>query len=651
LIVKVVDSKKGGSFGGLADYLLDKLQLHKDKVESYSFSNCLDDELLDADLNISIIKNLQAISTSKADKTMHLVVSFQEDERPTKEQLKEIEKELLKSIGMEHHQRLSVVHDNTNNYHLHIAVNRIDPETYKRADPPQDFPKLHKKAAELEEKFNLKRDNHTPNKDLAAKRKTKETTYTKEELNEQSRQNRPNYNDINRGRATAIQRRAATLHESNSNTDGREATPQSLSSVRELSSVNMVQNSQSVAMLLQGDAHDLMESIGATDNAVRREGESVDAAHSRDGGERVKESQKQKDIKAHSGVSNLAIWIKENVLDDIKKVLSKSTNYKDLHETLAKWNLEIKERGNGLIIKDKHRNLFVKASEIHRSFSKANLEKQFGKFEAMDIDIKPTAQFGVPKHDFWEKYQAQQEQLKQTKSKELGKIKESYFKDKEALSTIWKDRMNFLKQSTNIAKRDKKGLYQTIFQKKKEQLDELYNKYTLDKEKVYQKFKTKTYKEYLIEQALTGDTTALEVLRKQKPPKQKEGENTIGDKIDHKLLISRNPTVTKAGYVIYKPDPTKDSQKIIDKGNHLKITGADDAALLEALKLGCVKYGQKLNIAGDTEFKMKVIDLVNEHKLDIEFKDKKMQDVLESLKSPKQEQKMKPNEKSSDFSL
>jgi len=101
--------------------------------------------------------------TAKSDKTMHLIVSFQENEKPTKKILQNIEKELLKSIGMEEHHRLSVTHINTNNFHMHIAINRIHPETHKLIDPWQSKKKLDKKAIELEEKHKLKRDNHIPN--------------------------------------------------------------------------------------------------------------------------------------------------------------------------------------------------------------------------------------------------------------------------------------------------------------------------------------------------------------------------------------------------------------------------------------------------------------------------------------------------------
>lgn len=44
--------------------------------------------------------------TAKSDKTMHLIVSFQEGGKPTKEILNNIENELLKSIGIEEHHEI-----------------------------------------------------------------------------------------------------------------------------------------------------------------------------------------------------------------------------------------------------------------------------------------------------------------------------------------------------------------------------------------------------------------------------------------------------------------------------------------------------------------------------------------------------------------
>ncbi|TON54628.1 hypothetical protein CGH56_09995, partial [Vibrio parahaemolyticus] len=92
---------------------------------------------------------------TKLDKTLHLVVSFPEGEIPTREQLDDIEQTLSESIGMGHHQRLSVAHSNTENYHLHMAINRIDPETHKMVNPYNYHKSLMVAATELELKHGL----------------------------------------------------------------------------------------------------------------------------------------------------------------------------------------------------------------------------------------------------------------------------------------------------------------------------------------------------------------------------------------------------------------------------------------------------------------------------------------------------------------
>ncbi|KIM03837.1 MAG: hypothetical protein KN64_10725 [Sulfurovum sp. AS07-7] len=519
MIVKEVPKKKAtGSFKGLVDYIEDKLGLHSDKVELVYSENCEFDTIEE---NVREVKAIQALSDSEADPNYHIVVSFPEDERPTPEQLKIITRELLKSVGMEHHQRICATHTNTNNYHLHIAVNRIDPDTYKRADPYRSQMKLQKKAAELEEKLGLKKDNHIPNWQLA----------------EQNRKTRVN--------------------------------------------------------------------------------------------------RKANDIKSHTGISNLADWIKTEALDDLKAVLSNdSATLKDLHTTLAKFNLELKERGNGLIIKDKSRNLFCKASDIDRNLSKAKLESKFGKFEAMEINTKPAIQFGTPKNDYWDKYKLLMDLNYKTKKEAMSKLKEQYNKDKELIKNKWKENINKVKVAT-WHKTLKRETYKKIFENQKKELDELYQKYSLERNEIIKDKKHITYKDYLIQEALKGDEDALAMIRKQKPPAPKEDDNTVGGRTSNRLFIARKPLITKLGYVVYKLDKKDDKSKIIDKGNHLKLVNMSDEALAEGLKMAISKYGKDLNITGDDLFKKKIVEAAHLLNIDVKFKDENMNKTLEALRAQK----------------
>ncbi|MBK3503430.1 TraI/MobA(P) family conjugative relaxase, partial [Campylobacter fetus] len=156
----------------LADYVLDTKN-DMDKVEAYHFTNCSFDNNKD---NIKeIITTQQLNTTTKQDKTMHLVVSFKEDERPNIKTLYAIEDEIAEALGMKDHQRLSSVHSNTNNLHIHIAINKINPNTLKVINPYNDVKILQELAIKLEKKYNLQIDNHISSNNVKEKKYNKHT--------------------------------------------------------------------------------------------------------------------------------------------------------------------------------------------------------------------------------------------------------------------------------------------------------------------------------------------------------------------------------------------------------------------------------------------------------------------------------------------
>jgi hypothetical protein len=74
------------------------------------------------------IQNTQEMNKrAKSDKTCHLVLSFPEGERLSDTDLNAIEERFCDVLGFAGHQRISVVHDDTNNLHMHIAINKIHP--------------------------------------------------------------------------------------------------------------------------------------------------------------------------------------------------------------------------------------------------------------------------------------------------------------------------------------------------------------------------------------------------------------------------------------------------------------------------------------------------------------------------------------------
>jgi hypothetical protein len=123
-------------------------------------SNCISDT---ADVAALEILNTQAMNTrSAADKTYHLIISFRADERPDAATLAAIEDRICEGLGFAGHQRVSVVHDDTDNLHLHVAINKIHPTRHTIQEPFHAYRTLARLCDTLEDDLHLQKDNHTP---------------------------------------------------------------------------------------------------------------------------------------------------------------------------------------------------------------------------------------------------------------------------------------------------------------------------------------------------------------------------------------------------------------------------------------------------------------------------------------------------------
>lgn len=148
---------KGSSFSRLTSYITDE-KTGGEKVGFTNITNCMSDDI---DLAVMEVEATQAMNTrAKSDKTYHLIVSFRSGENPTEDQLKDIEQSICEGIGLGDHQRLSATHTDTENLHIHIAINKIHPETHNLIEPFYDHYKLSELCQELEVKHGLEQDRH-----------------------------------------------------------------------------------------------------------------------------------------------------------------------------------------------------------------------------------------------------------------------------------------------------------------------------------------------------------------------------------------------------------------------------------------------------------------------------------------------------------
>ena len=169
----VVNARAGvdpASWERLSAYVLDA-NGQGEKVAWSRVSNCHN---TDPGWAVKEILATQGRNTrSKSDKGYHLVVSFPEGERPRRAQIEDIEDCLVAAIGFADHQRVSAVHQNTDNWHLHVAINKVHPESLRNVAPFQDHFRLQQACAELEIRHGLTREAHTTSLEQARRQKAR----------------------------------------------------------------------------------------------------------------------------------------------------------------------------------------------------------------------------------------------------------------------------------------------------------------------------------------------------------------------------------------------------------------------------------------------------------------------------------------------
>ncbi|OAI14546.1 conjugal transfer protein TraI [Methylomonas lenta] len=163
MIAKHVPMKsiKKSDFGALANYISDD-QDKNERVEYASVTNCLSDDLSAAIIEVTAVQGMN--TRAESDKTYHLILSFRDGEHPCNEILREIENSICEGIGYGEHQRVSAVHCDTDNIHMHIAINKIHPTRLTIHNPYNDHKVLGKLCETIELKYGLERDNHLSNK-------------------------------------------------------------------------------------------------------------------------------------------------------------------------------------------------------------------------------------------------------------------------------------------------------------------------------------------------------------------------------------------------------------------------------------------------------------------------------------------------------
>ncbi|PIJ52144.1 hypothetical protein BL250_00600 [Erwinia sp. OLTSP20] len=117
-------------------------------------TNCFSLATASTEMDMVAVQN-----TRCNDPVYHAILSWPESERPSPDQIFDSARHCLKRLGMEGHQYVFAIHDDTDNLHCHLTVNRINPVSYKAASLYNDRFTLDRSCRELELRNGWKHDN------------------------------------------------------------------------------------------------------------------------------------------------------------------------------------------------------------------------------------------------------------------------------------------------------------------------------------------------------------------------------------------------------------------------------------------------------------------------------------------------------------
>lgn len=495
---------KKSDFAGLLHYLLG-LQNKHERVGEVRVTNC---QSTDPAMAAIEVLNTQAMNLrATGDKTYHLVLSFRAGEQPDAAVLQALEERVCGALGYGEHQRVSVVHHDTDNLHVHIAINKIHPVRHTMFSPYNDHITLGKVCQTLEREFGLQLDNHTARK------------------------------------------------------------------------------------------HRAENQAG--------------------------------DMEQHAGVESLLGWIKRECWQD----LASAASWSALHDIMAAHGLHLHERGNGLVITADD-GTTIKASSLDRQFSKARLEARLGPFQpgsradgnqngkpaGKRYERKPIG-FHTDTTRLYKRYQSQRGHDDQgdARAEEWDKAREC----KDSRIADAKCRGAFKRAAIKLLACDrcsKRFLFAAVGRTLQSDIARINREYFKERQRIYQKYKSGTWADWLHDQACQGNDEALSALRSRQN-RGVSGDNTLAGQQHGARAQSHRQgfdSITKHGTVIICAGTTV----LRDNGRNLAVTrGFDEAGLQAALGLARERYGACLKVDGSDDFRERIARAAASAQLSITFDD------------------------------
>ncbi len=576
-------------------------------------TNCHSNDPTIAALEVVATQRLN--QRSEDDKTYHFLFSFRECEYPSPEVLRDCEAEFCRALGFAEHQRVSVVHRDTNNLHVHVAVNKIHPTRLTVKTPFNDFWQRSVTAKRLEIKHNLHRDRHdrreeaTSPSDGAADMEHHAgiesfTRWLQLEIAE----------DLTRATSWAELHRAARAHGVNIRLRGSgcvifngEKVVRASSIRRDFSLSALVKRlGPFQAAQIDSPAVAYEPLLAKPEPRPRVDGVYSQAPppHARGRSEHLSAIVDQR----AAALENAANRIRSVRLRSIAAVPTRWATVEELQERSQAWTRLIAELSQAARFGRQRQTAAARSASArpHGNYSFLPISRDSETGELYNSFVRERAAREALRSD-------RGAQLRRAQKVEIERVLQRWRLRRTALRLVKGTRgeKRFMHAAARLAMR--------------QELRTLRARAAEDRRALLHASKRLVWADWLQARARLGDVGALNQLRRRRVSTHQDSLDGAQRAIAGEPLSARAQWpqgavdhVTKTGVVIYRGALTG----VRDDGHQLRVRGdVSHAVLAEALRVAANRYGVALRISGDSAFKQAVVEVAAARNIQVTFDD------------------------------
>lgn len=317
---------------------------------------------------------------------------------------------------------------------------------------------------------------------------------------------------------------------------------------------------------------------------------------------------------AHQGLESFASWIRTHLEPEFSGLLlSPDCNWQSLQALSGRFGIEIRERGAGLVFSHLEKKLFVKASDINRSFSKKRLEDRLGRFEPSqwkglsEKTYKPgPLQRSEKKDKLFEEFLAEKENWLNSQNSVLSSVSEVRYRSLQEIKERYARRRLEIKRDTLIAKGRKRFVYQKLSEAMQKEIAEVFSEASQHRREIYERSKPLHWRDWVYERAKEGNETALEILRSKLSRTEDFGLGSfVGRERNHVIFSGLPKNIRNDGSIEYQAI----GGGFVDRGDAIVLRSLDEKTVKAAFTAARIKYGEQFDMKGSQDF-MLMVDVV-----------------------------------------